>query len=138
MIDVLKPEDLLRSGKWREVTVTIGGIVPAGQLVCESGRRIDKPAIEFEGKRKILFVTPTIERTIHFVTGSPFGPDTIGRTIRLGARVVPAFGGLTLAIRVLAPDGVILPRSLTEAIGTVPKEIKQPQQPQQPGAASPP
>jgi len=136
MIDTLKPDDLLKAGKWHEVTAEIAGIIPPGELTCESGRRIDKPALQFEGKRKILFVSDTLKRTLHYVTGSPFGQETIGCTVRLGVRVVPAFGGLSLTIRVIPPPDLILPRSLVEAIGTVPKPIKQPQR-SQPSSQTP-
>ena len=116
--DYLYAEDLLQNGLFQTVTVEISEVIPPGTIKAANKKFVDKPILRFAGKAKQLVVGTTNMSVIHLITGHPPGPAWIGKKITLQVRVVDAFGGQVIAIRVVPPSGTPLRKSLIERLGT--------------------
>ena len=119
----LYAEDLLVDGEYKSPEVVISEVHKPGTLETDQGdnsRPIDEWAISFEKATKILVLcSKTNIKLIHIVTGvSLENSDAwIGKKIKLGVRIVPAFGAEEPAIRVLPPIGTKLRRGIKKHLG---------------------
>lgn len=114
----LYAEDLLVGGEFRTVELTISEYHEPGTLRSADERLIDKAAIGFEGKQKLLVLCKTNASVIHFATGEPAGPKWIGHKITLQPRMVEAFGDNVVALRVMPPPGCVIRKSILKRLGT--------------------
>lgn len=116
--EYLYSEDLLHKQEYKTVDVVIREVIPPNTLQTADKRLIDKWALRFEGKEKTLVLCKTNVSIIHHVLGDQPGDSWIGKTIRLQARVVDAFGERCTAIRVMPPNGCLIRKSLLKRLGT--------------------
>lgn len=115
----LYAEDLIAGGVFRKVEVTIAKLHPPGTLQRADKKMIDKPALEFEGKKKLLVFGKTNGCLLIYATGETDSEKWIGKKITLVVRLVDAFGDKVPAIRVLPACAVR--RGLKKLMG---EEIK--------------
>lgn len=113
----LYAEDLLRDGKYISPVVEIKEVIRPGSLKGGDGRAIDKWTVAFKGAEKKLILCTTNCSIIHFVVGDEPGEKWIGKSIKIQARIVEAFGEDTVAIRVVPPIGTTLRKSLIKRLG---------------------
>lgn len=114
----LYAEDLLVDGEFRTAKVTIDKFHSGGTLQAADGKLVDKPAISFAGRDKILVLCKTNASILHFVTGQQPGDKWVGHQITLQVRIVEAFGELVPAIRVIPPAGCPIRKQLIKRLGT--------------------
>lgn len=112
----LYAEDLLAGGEFVTVQVVIEQFIPPNTIRAANGKTIDKPALKFVNKTKLLVLCKTNQRLIHWVTGETLGEKSLGKTITLKVRSVDAFGEKVPAIRVW-PSGLKIPKSLRDRLG---------------------
>lgn len=113
----LYAEDLLINEKFQSPTVEISEVHEPGTLKSADNRVIDKWAICFANKEKMLVLCKTNVSIVRFVTGELPGNGWVGKSIKIEARVVKAFGSDTTAIRVIPPVGTTLRKKLIEGLG---------------------
>jgi len=117
----LYAENLLRGGQFHTANVTIAKVHPPYSIKSADKRQIEKVVIEFEESDKLLVLAKTNARIIHYITGEPPGDGWVGHKITVQARIVPAFGEDSVAIRIIPPPGVTIRRGLARMLG-VPAE----------------
>lgn len=109
-------EDLIARGQFQTVQVEIDEVIPPNTLKSADKRPIDKTTITFKGKKKALILCKTNESVLRYVTGE--GPERWpGSTITLQVRTIKAFGGQTIAIRVIPREGQPIRKSLMDRLG---------------------
>ena len=131
----LRAEDLLYDGKFHTATVTIEEVIPPDTIMTGEKKLIPHPTLRFVGKRKLLVLcAKTNQRMIRHWSGVEL-EESAGTTITLQPRIVPFGNGknaeMVLAIRVLPPNGAVLPKGLRkmlgeEAVWTPPENQKKP------------
>lgn len=118
----LYSEDLIHGGQFRTARVQIEEVIPAGRLRSADGKVVDRPALRFAGKSKLLILCRTNEQVLPFVTGG--GPEAWpGKTVTLQARVIKAFGDEVVAIRIMPEPGQAVRRSIKVRLGA-PAELR--------------
>lgn len=113
----LYAEDLIAGGKFHDAVVEIESVAAPNTTKASDGRAVDKWVLSFKGKDKRLVLCKTNVSILKFVTGEQPGDGWVGKSIRLQARIVDAFGSETTAIRVVPPVGVSIRKKLIERLG---------------------
>lgn len=113
----LYAEDLLWDQQYRTVTVEIEEVIPPFTLKTADGKTVDKPALKFKGKEKMLVLCKTNRSLIVYCTGDTL-ENAVGKQVTLQPRIVEAFGESVTAIRILPPNGVKVRKKVLERLGT--------------------
>jgi hypothetical protein len=113
----LYAEDLIRDGAYNDIDVEIAEYHEPNTIRTEAGKMIDRPAVGFAGKSKMLVLCRTNAAIIGVVLRQRDPRQWIGGKIRLGPRVVDAFGTEVAAVRVIPPAGTVLRRGLLTRLG---------------------
>ena len=96
----LYAEDLLSDGKFAKAVVTIEAIHEPGTIQRADKQFVDKRAISFAGKSKMLVLCKTNDSLMKYATGDADPAKWVGKKITIVVRIVDAFGARVPAIRV--------------------------------------
>lgn len=103
--EYLHAEDLLKSGKWTEATVTIESVLPPNTVKSADGKLIAKPIVTFEKTDKRLVLGKVNTRLLKCAMGSAKVEEWIGKPVTFYAAAGNWFGQRNVAaIRIRVPD----------------------------------
>jgi hypothetical protein len=114
-------EDLLIDCEYKTVVVAVAEVIPPNTLLdkggdTKTGKPINKYALRFEGKDKLLIIGPTNVSLARSATGVPLD-KLVGKQLMLQVRIVEAFGDDVTAIRIIPPEGVMVRRGIAKRMG---------------------
>lgn len=113
--DYLSSLDLIAAGK-DFADLTIERVAAPGTVRDAAGKTIDEPVIYFGETPRGLVANTTNLRAIALQHGSAASKWS-GKRIRIGVRLVDAFGQQVPALRVLPPDGIPVPHAIRKQLG---------------------
>ena len=111
-------DDLLRDGRWHEQSLVIAEVIPAGTIKGADRTIVDKPALRFEGAKKLLVVNATNSRILKVETGNSNPKGWTGKEIVIYPAKIRAFGEETLCVRIRNRSGRPLAKGVRKWLGT--------------------
>lgn len=115
--EYLYAEDLLRSGKYLTVQVTIEQVIPPGTLRTASKKLVDRPTLKFVDKKKMLVLNKTNESVLKFIVGDGDISCASGTSITLEPRDIKFGADDIVALRIMPPRGVKIRKSVADRLG---------------------
>lgn len=115
--DFMKSSDMLVNGQFKAFTLTIDEFFPAGTLKSADKKPIKNPVISFKEAKKRMILNATSQEVLHLVSGTSDGTKTPGTKVIVEARVIDAFGDISLGLRLMPNPSTLIRKGLRKHLG---------------------